>query len=173
MAMTTTLLRSLQRQLQDPGQMLARLNDELCRDNAMAMFVTLFVAVLDVRTGRLQFSNGGHNLPYVMSRGGIRTLANPGNGLALGAFDDVTYHTSEVMLDAGDGLLLYTDGVTEAMDSSQQLWSEGRLMEFLKTAEESAPDLLIQRLIDEVHRFAGGAEQSDDITVLALRYLGR
>lgn len=173
MAMTTTLLRSLQRHLQDPGQMLTRLNDELCRDNAMAMFVTLFVAVLDVLTGRLQFSNGGHNLPYVMSHGGIRTLANPTNGLALGAFDDVTYQTSEVILHAGDGLLLYTDGVTEAMDSSQHLLSEERLMEFLRTAGENAPDLLTQRLIDEVHRFAGGAEQSDDITVLALRYLGR
>jgi phosphoserine phosphatase RsbU/P len=172
MAMTTTLLRSLRSQFQHPADMLARLNDELCRGNTTSMFVTVFVAVLDLRTGSLEYSNGGHNLPYLLSDGTVRALENTADCLVLGAFEGVTYGTTEVVLRPGDRLLFYTDGVTEAMNADQHAFSEERLVEYLAVAGDAAPEALTGELRDVVRRFTGEIEQSDDITVLAVRYLG-
>jgi len=130
----------------------------------------MFVAVLDLRTLRLRYSNGGHNPPFVISPGHVRQLDTAGSGVVLGAFEGLTYETSELSLHAGDGLLLYTDGVTEAADLDRTLFSEHRLTEFLSTAD-AAPEQLIRGLTDEVRRFAGGAQPADDMTALALRCL--
>jgi phosphoserine phosphatase RsbU/P len=171
MAVTKTLFRSTAGNGGTPGEILARLNAQICRDNESCMFVTFFCAILNIRTGQVDYSNGGHNLPYYLYRDGVSPLENTG-GRALGLVEHSPYATRRMVLRPGEGLLLYTDGVTEAMNTSETLYSDQRLVQFLGTNRGSAPRQIIGDLIGDVRQFAGGAAQSDDITVLALLYLG-
>ena len=171
MAVTKTLFKATAGNGGTPGEILARLNAEICRDNESCMFVTLFCAILNIRTGQVAYSNGGHNLPYLLSNGRIQPLDKTGD-MVLGAVEGVKYHRNETILRPGDRLLLYTDGVTEAMDQNENLFSERRLEEFLASVNDASPPDLTNALVDEVRRFCVGAPQSDDITILALRYWG-
>jgi sigma-B regulation protein RsbU (phosphoserine phosphatase) len=136
------------------------------------MFVTIFHGILHIPSGKLEYSNGGHNLPYVLSQQGtVEPLENPG-GMALGVLESATYQAKTVRLRAGDGLFLYTDGVTEAMDSAGNLFSERRLQGCLQRVNGLSPAETIQSIIGEVKRFSSGTEQSDDITTLAITYRG-
>jgi sigma-B regulation protein RsbU (phosphoserine phosphatase) len=118
----------------------------------------------------VEYSNGGHNLPYFVSHAETRPLRNTG-GIALGFTEDVTYRSEKIMLRAGDGLFLYTDGVTEAMDEGENQFSEPRLEEFLQQANGSSATEIIRGAVDQVRRHSAGAPQSDDITILALKFL--
>ncbi len=171
MAVTKTLFRATAGNGGAPGEILARLNAEICRDNESCMFVTLFCGILNVRTGQIHYSNGGHNLPYHVHRGGISLLENVG-GRALGLVEESLYASGRMVLDRGEILLLYTDGITEAIDSSDALYSGQRLEHFLASNRGFSPQQMIADLISDVRRFAGEAPQSDDITGLALLYVG-
>ena len=171
MAVTKTLFRATASNGGTPGEILARLNAEICRDNESCMFVTLFCAILDVRTGQVDYSNGGHNPPYYLHQKGVSPLENLG-GRALGVVKQSPYASGRMVLGPGEALLLYTDGVTEAMNPSETLYSDQRLEQFLGTNRGSSPRQIIGDLIGDVRQFAGGAPQSDDITVLALLYFG-
>ncbi|MGH8064789.1 MAG: PP2C family protein-serine/threonine phosphatase [Candidatus Entotheonellia bacterium] len=171
MAVTKTLLRATASKGRGPEEMLVQLNRELCRDNEACMFVTIFCGILDIRTGALQYSNGGHNLPYVFTQERVRPLLGA-QGTALGLVDGASYQAQERVLAPGDVLFLYTDGVTEAMDEAGNLFTETRLEGCLRQADHLPVADLIQAAADEVYAFAAGAAQSDDLTVLALRYLG-
>jgi sigma-B regulation protein RsbU (phosphoserine phosphatase) len=171
MAVTKTLFKSTAGNGGAPGEILARLNDEICRDNESCMFVTLFCAILNIRTGEVDYSNGGHNLPYYLHHGGMRPLENPG-GRALGILEQSSYISGRLVLSPGEALLLYTDGVTEAMDRKETLYSEQRLEHFLARNRGSSPRQMIGDLVSDVRQFAGATAQSDDITALALLYFG-
>jgi sigma-B regulation protein RsbU (phosphoserine phosphatase) len=171
MAVTKTLFRATAANGGTPGEVLARLNTEICRDNDSGMFVTFFCGILDIRTGQVDYSNGGHNLPYRLHRDGVSPLENFG-GISLGLVERSPYQSGRMVLCPGEALLLYTDGVTEAMDPSHALYSDQRLEGFLGNNRRSAPRQLIGDLISDVRYFVGGEPQSDDITVLALHYFG-
>ena len=171
MAVTKTLFRATASNGGTPGEILARLNTEICRDNESCMFVTLFCAILNIRTGQVDYSNGGHNLPYYLHQRGVSPLENLG-GRVLGLVEQSLYASGRMVLASGEALLLYTDGVTEAMNPSETFYSDQRLEQFLGTNRGSAPRQIIGDLIGDVKQFAGGAPQSDDITVLALLYFG-
>jgi phosphoserine phosphatase RsbU/P len=171
MAVTKTLFRATASIGGTPGEILARLNAEICRDNESCMFVTVFCGILNIRTGQVDYSNGGHNLPYYLHQRGVSPLESLG-GRALGLVKQSPYASGRMVLGPGEALLLYTDGVTEAMDSRERLYSDQRLAEFLASNRGSAPRQIIGDLIGDVRQFAGGAPQSDDITVLALLYFG-
>src|SRR5262249_38239461 len=171
MAVTKTLFRATASNGGSPGEILARLNIEICRDNESCMFVTLFCGILNIRTGQVDYSNGGHNLPYYLHHDGVSPLQNFG-GRALGLVEQSPYGSGRMVLRPGEALLLYTDGVTEAMDSSETLYSAQRLERFLASNRGSSPRQMIGDLLSDVRKFAGGAPQSDDITVLALLYFG-
>jgi sigma-B regulation protein RsbU (phosphoserine phosphatase) len=171
MAVTKTLFRATAGSGGTPGEILARLNTDICRDNESCMFVTFFCGILNIRTGEVEYSNGGHNLPYYIHRRGVSPLERLG-GMSLGLVEASPYESARMVLRPGEALLLYTDGVTEAMDSSKTLYSEERLEQFLAAAGGSEPRRLIGDLIGDVRQFAGDAAQSDDITVLALQYFG-
>src|SRR5215510_8795401 len=172
MAVTKTLFRTTAANGGTPGEILARLNAELCRDNTSCMFVTLFCAILNIRTGQVDYSNGGHNLPYYLHQDGVSPLENFG-GRALGLVTQSPYASGQIVLNPGDALVLYTDGVTEAMNPSETLYSDQRLEQFLANNRGSSPRQMIGDLLSDVRQFAGEAPQSDDITVLALLYRDR
>jgi sigma-B regulation protein RsbU (phosphoserine phosphatase) len=171
MALTKTLFKATASTGCAPGQILARLNNEICRDNEACMFVTLFCAIMDIRSGEIVYSNGGHNRPYHLHLDGVHALENAA-GRALGLVQQSSYSSDRIVLKPGDALVLYTDGVTEAMAPGETLYSDARLSAFLAAHRHSAPRQLIDDLVRDVRYFAGAAPQSDDITALALRYFG-
>ncbi len=171
MAATKAFFKAIAASCGSPAEILGRLNPELCRDNESCMFVTLFCGILNVRTGQVDYSNAGHNLPYHLHQGGVRPLENIG-GRALGVVEESQYACGRIVLGPGDALLLYSDGVTEAMDESQAFYSDDRLEGFLSSHLGCDPRQIAGNLVADVKAFAGEAPQSDDITVLALRYFG-
>jgi sigma-B regulation protein RsbU (phosphoserine phosphatase) len=171
MAVTKTLLRATAGTAATPGEVLRRLNEEIYRDNDSCMFVTLFCGILHVRTGEIEYSNGGHNLPYHFHAGGVRPLENTG-GAALGIAANGVYPSERLLLGSADSLFMYTDGVTEAMDATGVLFSDERLEQILRRIQVSGPRSLLRQVMDEVDTFSAGAPQADDITGLVLRYAG-
>ena len=170
MAVTKTLLRVIATRARRPEAVLAELNNELYRDNETGMFVTIFYGVLNIHTGTVEYSNGGHNPPYILStQGTVVAVDNPG-GMALGVRANVPYRAKQIQLRTGESLFLYTDGLTEAMDRAENLFSERRLQECLREVAGVTPLELIRGAVGAVKRFATGAEQSDDITALAIQY---
>jgi len=172
MALSKTLLKAKASSDITPSQILTTVNRELCIDNDSCMFVTIFCGVLDTDTGEIEYSNGGHNPPYIVSKSrGVRLL-NGQTGTALGVFDQAIYVTNKTKLERDEGLYLYTDGVTEAMDINNNLYSEQRLEKFLSDQDGCCEtELLVERSRTEVIKFTSGAVQSDDITIMAIKYL--
>jgi sigma-B regulation protein RsbU (phosphoserine phosphatase) len=172
MAVTKTLMKGIAEQRIEPSEVLKRVNGELCQGNDSSMFVTLFCAVLDLRNGRLRYSNAGHNPPLLLRLGHEPQWMALPPGLVLGGMEEAVYQTRELILSPGDRLLLYTDGVTEAMDASATLYAEARLLDQARAAGPGGTEALVTQVLESVRRFSAGAPQSDDITMLALTYRG-
>jgi sigma-B regulation protein RsbU (phosphoserine phosphatase) len=169
MAMTRTLIRSAMKTERAPQRVLRRVNQELCQDNDMAMFVTLFLAIYYPDNGQLVYANAGHNPPYVLRGGGAIELIPSHEDIALGVLPDIDYAQAELSLQRGDGLLLFTDGVTEACDIDAQLFGETRLERALQDLHQAPAEAVVNGVFDRVGAFVRGAAQSDDTTVLCLR----
>jgi sigma-B regulation protein RsbU (phosphoserine phosphatase) len=172
MTVSRTLLRAQAFNHPDqPGTCLTLVNTTLENDNTNVMFVTLFYAILDVKTGVLTYSNAGHNPPHIARKGaGIESMHKI-HGMALGVMGDLEYKQDQITLNPGDLLLLYTDGVTEAETASGNFYSDERLISTLDKLRDLAPKELINTLRTDITTFAAGYHQSDDITMLAVRYL--
>jgi sigma-B regulation protein RsbU (phosphoserine phosphatase) len=137
------------------------------------MFVTMFYGILNTRTGELRYANGGHNPPYVFSREGKwRELPADKNGMIVGILDGAPYQTATHTIAPGEGLLIYTDGVTEAMDRQEEFFGEARLEALLERDGALPAEKLVAQVMAAVDEFADGTPQADDITVMAMRYLG-
>lgn len=167
MAVVHSMLRMLSEQEEAPARIVGELNREACRNNATGTFVTLFLGVLDLSTGRLRYCNAGHDRPVLVgdSVEELPALAN----VPVGAFDDVTYQEQEAMVAPGTLLFLYTDGVTESMDADRRQYGRERLLGALSACPRK-PDVLVRTIEAGVRAFAGEAEQSDDLTMLAIHY---
>ena len=172
MAMSKLLIKSRAPDEPQPAGLLSRVNADLAKDNHECMFVTVFLGILDLRSGRVRYSNAGHNPPLVKRASGQVEEVPERHGPVLGIEEDRTYGQGELALAAGDVLLVYTDGVTEAMDREDQLYSDERLVETLRSADSGSADSVLAAVRDSVDRFADGAEQADDITIVALQYHG-
>ena len=170
MAITRTLFRSKVMKVEDVNLYVSSINQELCRDNDNAMFVTFFLGLLDLRNGKLEYCNVGHNYPFILSSTGELMELNKTHGTPLGLFDDMDYKKSSLQLAKGDIIVLYTDGVTEALDIENNLYKEERLRKVIINTEDGNIKKLTLDLLDDVKKFAGEAEQSDDITIMTLRY---
>ncbi|MCK7578274.1 MAG: SpoIIE family protein phosphatase [Chromatiales bacterium] len=173
MAVTKTLIKSTARDRQGPAEILTQVNAELAADNASNMFVTVFCGVLDARTGDLEYANAGHNPPVLIGTDGRPQWLKGTPQLLLGIMEGVVYRSASLRLAPGERLLLYTDGVTEAMNAQDEFYSEARLLDTLES--EPQPDLvgLLAMLLERVQSFAGETPQSDDITLLAIEYRGQ
>ena len=148
-------------------------NQQLCEDNDESMFVTVFFGVLDLTTGELAYVNGGHNPPLVCRNGKFDYLRMEKKSVMLGVLDSGTYHEYRLTLAPGDMIFLYTDGVTEAMNEAGELYSKERLQRTLnEQCGKNVKDILTA-VRENVGIYAGNAEQSDDITMLGLKFNGK
>ena len=141
-------------------------------DSVEDMFVTVFYGIIDLSTGHLKYSNAGHNPPIVIRRADSSvTTLEPTGDIALGAVPGITYSEKETVLAPGDSLLLYTDGVTEAMNSAGEFFGSSRLLEICSgSSTDDSPEALLARIGDSMTAFTAGTPQSDDITLLAVTF---
>ena len=173
MAVGQTLFRAIASSGLSLEAVMSRMNRELARDNDGAMFVTAFGGRLDLASGRLELANAGHNLPYCLRTGGGAELVRATNSVAFGVVDEASYPITELSLAPGDALLIYTDGVCDAIDPRGQSFGTDRIEQFLSLPPDGREaDAVVQGLFDAVTAFAGEAPQEDDITVAVVRYQG-
>jgi sigma-B regulation protein RsbU (phosphoserine phosphatase) len=170
MAVTKTLLDAAVATCMTPDEIVRFLNDHLAAENDAFMFVTMFLAVFDAESGRLEYTNAGHNPPYIRRADGKLDTLGTRHGMALGITPDQDYASSETTLAEGDVLVVFSDGITEAQDPSESLFSEARLEAYLIEIEPESAGEVATKVIDRVMKFQGAAPQADDITILALRY---
>lgn len=167
MAVTKTMIKTRAMDDPSPASIITRVNDEMSADNPSSMFVTLFIAICDVSTGVCRFTNAGHNPPYVLRKSGELETLDQRHGPIIGAVEGLAYKECQIQLNRGDQFLVFTDGVTEAMDPAGVLYSESRLEKWLNKRQSKTVKSLVSNCFDAVEAFAGEAEQADDITLLA------
>jgi sigma-B regulation protein RsbU (phosphoserine phosphatase) len=172
MAMAKLLIKSRASDDQQPGKIMTRVNYDLALDNAECVFVTVFLATINLRTGRVTYSNGGHNPPLIKRVSGEVEEVLERHGPVLAIDEGRTYGQSSVDLAPGDVLLVFTDGVTEAMNTVEKLYSDERLLNTVRGITEINADSVLTTVRDSVDEFAQGAEQADDITMITLQYKG-
>ncbi len=172
MAMARTLIKSRAADDRSTASILTHVNDELSVDNQSCMFVTVFAVILNIRTGELLYTNAGHNPPYIKRNDGTLQCLDQRHGPVIGAVEEMVYAEGRDTMAPGDLLLLFTDGVTEAMDVEDRLFSEHRLEQLLTSMDTDDVDKVVDGTVVAVKAFAGEAEQADDITVLALAFHG-
>lgn len=151
-------------------QMAVQVNNQLCENNEEELFVTCFICVLDTESGELTYVNAGHNRPAVSRKGGAFQFLECPADVPFGIMEGMTYRLQKDRLEQGDRIYLYTDGVTEAFNEDEQMFSDKRLLEALnrKTGLEDDPEAFVSYLYQEVEDFTGNALRSDDITMLYL-----
>jgi len=172
MAVTKTLLKGIAETGMGPSEILRRCNLELCGENDSMMFVTVFCGILNIRTGELTYSNAGHEHPILIRRGGQpETLPVP-DGFFLGVMEDADYRNMQITLEPGDKIIIYTDGVTEAVNSAGEFYSHANLIATTRTCSSLSTEEIAEHILDSVKSFSSGIPQADDITVLALSFTG-
>jgi len=180
MAMTKEVLhtatlryrKALGRVFSEANAKISAASEELGSGGANMMFVTVFAGILDLRSGALVYVNAGHDAPFMMRAGAKPEPLPLAGGPPLGTVDDFQYSIEERQLARGEMLLAYTDGVTEAQDTSKALYSGARLGRLLVSAPTTSAKAVVDFVRDDLRRFAAGAEQADDITMLAVRWIG-
>jgi len=181
MAMTREVIRAamqrygenLDRVFAEANAKVAASSADMSAEGADMMFVTVFVGVLHLSSGQLSYVNAGHDWPILLGADTRATALGGDSGTPLGALDDFHYQVQRRELAPGDVLLLYTDGVTEAQNSARAFYGEARLKSALNAPRSRAPKAVVEQVHDDIRRFVAGAEQFDDITLLAVRWLGR
>ena len=171
MAMTMTLVRTLGHRYREPEEIIRQVSEALVRQNAQEMFVTLFCAIFDPATGRVTCASAGHPSPVLARPGSPATLPVVKTGGLAGIEPGLEVPRVSLELEPGDSLVLYTDGVTEAMNEKDELFGDERLLAFLREPRPSAAET-VSSLVAAVRAFVGKREASDDIAVLALRRKG-
>ena len=169
MMSSRTLMKGAAIGSEDVGQVLAEVNDLLNEDNDAAMFVTVLYAVYDPETGVLSYASGGHDPPLIVRSDGSSELAPPTGGVALGVVPGIGYRHNEVHLEPGDTVVLFTDGVTEAMNAENEQFGIERLREVFAGNPPTDSEQANRAVFEAVRDFAGDNPQSDDITCLTLR----
>ena len=170
MAVTQAEFRTIANNESSPAQIMKQLNNEMSRNNDTDMFVTLFVGVFNLATGHLHYCNAGHDAPFVITPDNPEIAALPVDAnLPVGVMPDWQFSEQETILSPATTLFLYTDGLTEAENIHHDQFQEQRIIDVIRQAD-SHPRSLIATMTDAVHDFVGEAEQSDDLTMLAIRY---
>lgn len=170
MAMVTTLFKATAAKGIGPDRILAQVDAEIKKSNDENMFVTAFLGILDIKTGEVIYANGGHNLPFIIRKEGKAVFVKEMEGKVIGVYEGMDFETGRFTLEPGEALFMYTDGITEAKDNKGGFFSE----ESLKKEIESLHDLPVREMVLGISRkikdFSCGAPQSDDITMMVLKF---
>ena len=182
MSVILSMFRAFSAHENNPAHIMQAVNEASCRGNDSNMFVTMFIGVLDLPTGRLRYCDAGHDAPFIMVNGplGQRPLATNGTQewsmvnviphLPVGVFDDVKYGVQEALMAPDSTIFLYTDGLTEAKNLKLKQFGINRVEEVLAANSQLPPQQLLEAITNKVHEFVGDAEQSDDLTMMAVHY---
>lgn len=172
MAVSRTLIRATGMKGISAAECLESVNNLLCNESVSCMFVTVFYGILDTGTGQINFASAGHNPPYIVRKDGSFKMLDSSGDIVLGVFEGKAFKPMQAHLEPGDGILLYTDGVTEAFNVQNEIYGEHRLEKVLPAlADKNVKDAILA-VNEDVSRFTAGADQSDDITMLYLKYQG-
>ena len=155
-----------------PAKALENVNTKICSNNREEMFVTVWLGILDIKTGKLTAANAGHEYPMLKKPDGSFELVKDKHGFVIGGMTGLKYKEYEWQLEPGSKVFVYTDGIPEATNTANELFGTDRLTEVLRSVENSAPDEILHAVSDAIHRHAGEAEQFDDETMLCLEYKG-
>ena len=172
MAVSRTLIRATGLKGLAADECMNYVNNLLCNESVSCMFVTVFYGIFNTATGEIEYVNGGHNPPYVLSASGIRKVEMTG-GPILGCMEDFSYHSKILKLMPGESLFLYTNGVTEAFNTQDQVYGDDRLESFLQTHLTAPIEDIVKDSMEEINTYSAGMAQSDDITYLAISFTGR
>lgn len=172
MAISRTVIRTIALTENSAAMCMQRSNAFLCQENTNEMFVTVFYGILNLNTGLVTYCNAGHNPPILMKKDNTVVSVPLTNDFILGSIDNITYHEKTLQLSPGDNLLLYTDGITEAMNTRHEQYSEQRLLENCQELIGKSPKEIVDKITETVGKFVVGAVQSDDITLLSITYQG-
>lgn len=170
MAMTKSLLRSNAISEKSTSKIISHVNSEIAKDNKNNMFITIFLALLNFRTGELTYTNAGHNPSYVLSENNKALKLEDRHGPVVGALEGFNYQESTVQLKTNDLIFAYTDGVTEAQNKSRELYSDQRLENLIENHKHESVKKLVNKVINDVGLHEKESEQADDITVLSIKY---
>ena len=169
MVIAKTLLKNATQSGLSPKSVLEKVNDQLCENNEAEMFVTVWLGLYEISTGKLTAANAGHEYPALRRGDGEFTLLQDQHGFVLAGMEHIPYKEYELRLNKGDTLFVYTDGVAEATDEANALYGTGRMLRALNQAPDGAPQRLLQAVKADIDRFVGEAPQFDDITMLCLK----
>ena len=165
-----TIIKDLAENGLSVNDIFTKANEKLCENNDSGMFVTVWMGMLDSKTGNLKYANAGHNPPLLLHENGVSEYLKTRPGFVLGGIESVKYRINEITLVPGDRIFLYTDGVTEATDTGGNLYGEERLLEFMNKNSSAKAEKLLKSLKENIDNFVGEAPQFDDITMLMLDY---
>jgi sigma-B regulation protein RsbU (phosphoserine phosphatase) len=171
MAITRTLLRARLSVNMKASEIMTAMNNELCLENENAMFVTLFLGILNVETGHISYCNAGHNYPFIIKDNGNVVELKGTHGTPLGAMPDIDYGISEIFLDHRDSIMIFTDGISEAIDVNENQYTEKRIIDQLSKMKDSNPEAITKGILTDLDGFVGEADQFDDITMLVIKWL--
>lgn len=173
MVIGKTLIKDHTRPDVDLGQVFTEVNDLLCESNSEGLFITAFEGVLDLVTGEFRFVNAGHEIPFICKKGDVYRSHKIRAGFVLAGMEGMKYKAGSMMLEPGDKLFQYTDGVTEATNANQELYGMSRLEAILNKNSNLSPSELLPTIKQDIDLFVGDSEQFDDITMLCLEFKGR
>lgn len=169
MVIAKTLIKNQSKQSSSPAKVLEIVNNELCEHNEAGMFVTAFIAKYDKKTNTLEYANAGHNLPLIYRKNKEYTWLNAKPCFVLAGMENMIYQDMSIEFNEGDKLFLYTDGVTEALNTKEELYSDERLINKLnddKCKKLNDVEDIVKYIQEDIKEFADGAEQADDITIM-------
>ena len=171
-AASKTLIKAYAHREATSADVVTRVNQELAKSNEFCMFVTLFCGILNLDSGEINFTNAGHEPPYVIRRGAPhKQLANR-HGPPVGVVEDMEYSEDRFVLRPGDVLLVYTDGVTDAENPDKEAFGISRLESIVSSSDARAPEDVVGEIVDALQRYEEGGDQKDDVTILAVGYNG-
>ena len=171
MMSTLTSIRNYAKLLSTPDEILRNVNEDLCNENIMDMFVTVWLGILDLNTGILTTSNAGHEYPAVNTTGQFE-LFEDRHGFVIGGMEGMEYVNETIQLKKGDSIFVFTDGIPEANNADQKLYGMNKLLDSLNNTPEADPETILNNVSKAVTDYVGDAPQFDDMTMLCVKYLG-
>ena len=172
MMVSSALIRNSSSGEYSPAKILQAANDQICARNPEEMFVTVWLGILEIPTGRLTAANAGHEYPMLKRAGKPFEMLKDRHGLVLGAMGGIRYRDYEILLEPGEKLLVYTDGVAEAVNSALEQFGTGRILDTLRGTGEKSPAEIVEAMNHAAKEYVGGEPQFDDMTMLCLEYRG-